>query len=407
MPCHFFFSYARADLETDQQVERFFTDLNKAVCARIAKPLEEGGFCDSKSIDHGQDWSDELARELHSCQVLVTLISPSYFTRPWCGKEWWVFQQRLKSYLVANPQAKPDLILPILWLPVATPPPVVARLQNSGDYGPLYASKGLSYLANLEEKEYKQILYKIADRIRDVAQACPLAPTPGLPAWSEARNAFQEAAPGQPAPPPRRPAARDVQFVYVVGKAGEMAGIRQDVLAYDPADCCWWKPFHPDEEDAILDFAQAAATNQKKQCLKLACDGNVVEEIKKAEAENRIVVVIVDPWSLKVANVSQLMSKFDEHRFYNCEVLLPWNDADPELTVPGADTREGDVRAVFYRQYDEMLSRRVQTPEALRQRLVQVMASAYRRIQNRAEATRTVLGKGPVQHLIPQVVAQG
>ncbi len=81
MNYQFFTSYARND--DDVYLQRFFEDLELEVRLLTPGNLENVGFRDTTNIKIGEEWSPKLAEALQSCNVLVSLFSPTYFTRPY------------------------------------------------------------------------------------------------------------------------------------------------------------------------------------------------------------------------------------------------------------------------------------------------------------------------------------
>lgn len=57
-------------------------------------------------IEAGQTWPDELCEAIMSARVAVALCSPSYFTSPWCVREFETFRMRSST-------TKKDLLVPI------------------------------------------------------------------------------------------------------------------------------------------------------------------------------------------------------------------------------------------------------------------------------------------------------
>src|SRR5258706_1761677 len=106
----YFLSYARQDSlvrgdpsRKDRHFEKFLDYLDY----RVGQLLTFGpGFVD-RSIQAGEDWSDEIAEALRTTQTMVCLYSPHYFESEYCGKELQVLLDRRKLYIDANPGNKP------------------------------------------------------------------------------------------------------------------------------------------------------------------------------------------------------------------------------------------------------------------------------------------------------------
>src|SRR5258706_10337779 len=103
----FFLSYARRDAKGDNGNEnpwfqKFSSDLAQQVGTAFglpaAIPNKDIEFYDRESIPAGSDWDKDLAEALQSSKVLVCLYSPAYFNSVYCGKEFTVFNSRVREY---------------------------------------------------------------------------------------------------------------------------------------------------------------------------------------------------------------------------------------------------------------------------------------------------------------------
>ena len=95
----FMLSYARLDARDDPYLRRFFDELKTEVRRRAG--IEPGDICfiDQENIEPGEEWSPELAEAIGTCNALVCIYTPTYFTREYCGKEWQFFRSRLDQYV--------------------------------------------------------------------------------------------------------------------------------------------------------------------------------------------------------------------------------------------------------------------------------------------------------------------
>src|SRR2546422_523635 len=93
LPC-FFFSYARKD--HGPYLERFFKELKERVARKGLFDEDQGevSFRDIDNIEPGEDWGQELADALAKCLTMVSIYTPWYFARPYCGKEFRIFLDR-------------------------------------------------------------------------------------------------------------------------------------------------------------------------------------------------------------------------------------------------------------------------------------------------------------------------
>ncbi|WP_261554213.1 TIR-like protein FxsC [Frankia tisae] len=201
---YFFLSYARIDIADGPFLDTFLLDLRREVRTRCGHPsLEDVGFLDTSSIRPGEAWSDELADALRQCRTFVAICSRSFFASEYCGREWQVFDDRLRAR-TATGLARPPALLPVIWTPLRPAPTILSRLQyNHRDLGEVYARHGLRYLLQLKRNydEYQEFLVALANRIISLAEESPLLPMTAPPDFHAVRNAFEPAGgAAQPSP---------------------------------------------------------------------------------------------------------------------------------------------------------------------------------------------------------------
>lgn len=352
----FFLSYS--NFNNNNYLRRFWKDLIDHLRPKTLSPEtvddEQIGFRDKKEIKVGANWRDSLSSALQTSRVLLCVYSNAYFKSEYCGKELTVFHQRVTSFLASLPAGAepPRLIIPILWdnprdLP-PTLPGVVKDIQyKHEDFGELYAKKGLFYLMKIEEHDnkvaYDKFVMNIADIIFEQGDAHQMKPTVPAPAIGNVESAFyvQPAQPVGKKPaltqiPPRAavPVAKgyDVAwFVYVAGREGDYQNIRTSRSYYGANGGYDWKPFHPVDE-RIGKIATFIASKNKFQPETLLMSQNLIENLRNAETNNTPVVIILDPWALKLDSYIKTMSELDMNRLATSIVLVVWNEGDVETT---------------------------------------------------------------------------
>src|SRR5436190_8436787 len=108
------------------------------------------GFLDTTDIEPGDSWPDDLREALRTARAFVPILSPTYFDRLYCGKEWAVFSQRLSSQAGFRARRGLQLIQPVLFVrpeDLNPKPKVVVPIQYMSDrYPALYGERGLRYL---------------------------------------------------------------------------------------------------------------------------------------------------------------------------------------------------------------------------------------------------------------------
>ncbi|HEX7185161.1 MAG TPA: TIR-like protein FxsC [Thermoanaerobaculia bacterium] len=190
----FFLSYARAD--EHPHLQQFFSDLRELVRLLMGPVAGEAvGFKDTSDIEPGQRWPARLEEALSTCRAFVPVLTPTYFTREACGKEWAFFRNRLESV----PGQIPPLIFPVLWVPLRKLyeelPYDISDIQvTQKELGDVYGREGLYYLldvANLKEKEYREFLRRFADKLIDAVEKHPLPAIDSLPHFREFESAFR------------------------------------------------------------------------------------------------------------------------------------------------------------------------------------------------------------------------
>ena len=370
MSYHFFMSYARED--KDKFLEDFYNDLKEEVRLLIPGNIENICFRDTNSIQLGEEWSQELLYALQTCKIFVALCTPTYFTRPWCGKEWQFFSDRINDYQ-QNLQEKQSipLIIPIKWIPHANTPTCVAKHQDfKENLGDIYEKEGLRYLKKLHSYKYTHCVDIFAKAIMKAIEQYPLSDCKKSDSLKDVKNAFEETLNtncklissidnGGP---------RVVKFVYVVGNRKELSRVRKNVDSYGELGAIDWKPYFPPSNNSIMLIAQQAALSQKLISDTLEFNKNIEEEllerIRKAEAENKIVIIIVDIWTLELEQYRSIMKRYDEVRFFNSAVLVPWNNNDSE-TIKKEKMLIDKLKETLFRQSWRTLRTGISSPENL------------------------------------------
>jgi FxsC-like protein len=352
----FFFSYTRIDRQADpeENIKKFYEDLHRKMQLR---GYRDGGFFDTEEINAGEEWPVKLQQAITSSRILVALYSPNYFQSEYCGREWQIFYEIHKRYTIALPSGvtSPDVILPVKWLPTKLPAGDVGKIQYCQEnYTQTYDQEGLLYLMNRLKKfkaDYTDFLDRFADRLRDMADA-QVPRTNPIVSLSETVPAFPlRQTDTQQATPRVNRGSRYVKFVFVAGMKNEMAATsRMSRDCYgEELDRKDWRPSYPGEDEEAGIVAAEMAIADKRFSEFLVPDGNLMREIRDAEEENNIVILVVDPWSLKLNTFTKFLSDYDQSLLTNCGVIVHWNQRDNE-TVANMPTLRPDVQRSFRRQ---------------------------------------------------------
>lgn len=341
----FFLSYARyAHGNRDRYLQKFYQDLNKTIRSLTIPGEGEDGFLDTRDIEVGSHWRDELIAGLQNCRTFISLYTPAYFTSEECGKEWQVFSSRQAAYSADLPShaGRPSLMLPILWVPEdalkGSIPDTVSALQyNHSDFGDVYLKQGLKHMMELTSRyreAYREFLLNFAKKLLDSARAHNLPPHPQLPPINEIESAFRrrEADVVMYSEEPVNAGPRYVQFVFVAGRRDELRAVREKIDSYGEEGGCDWHPYLPEVPSEVGIIAQNTAAKQNLHYGFLRPDDNIINQIEEAARQNRIIAIVVDTWTLLLQQYYTSMRKYDDRSFLNCVVLVAWNNRDDELT---------------------------------------------------------------------------
>jgi FxsC-like protein len=423
----FFMSYARRDAKNNLWVEQFYKRLadevwRKAQLEGNPNPSEIG-FFDQYGIEVGDKWEARLANALQTSKVFLCLYSRSYFSSDFCGKEFQVFSDRVAAYekSLAKASSAPRLIIPILWenpteLPAKLPGSVPSlQYTNTRNFGQMYADEGLLYIVRLEEgRDYERCLISLAKIIVEEAAVHPLPPLPNLPPIQQVKAAFPEPLTIQPSPP-LSPAPRQEEengespvvapdsaadeggpevawFVYVAGRASDYHGIRQTVDGYGKSGGYDWRPYYPPINTQIGAIVANVVGGKKITPMIRPLTDQLITDLQKAEDENTIVIIVVDPWSIQLPTYQGPMSAYDRTRLENCGVIIIWNEKDTETAQKKEVLRE-QITKTFSRNLiskDIFFQDSVSSEDELREKLCAAIDEVQKRIVDRGKLLRRV-----------------
>jgi FxsC-like protein len=341
----FYLGYSRRD--DIEMIEKFFSDFSNEIRMRLGLSQSEGvGFLDNNAIETGDHWDVALAQALENSRVLVALYSPAYFKSDHCGKEFQYFSDRMMA--AGRTNVGVTNILPIIWIPVPRRalPEAANRIQLLSPEGGL---RRLMRSSSRSDK-YAEFLDDLAGTLTDMTQKLPPEAPHNLPSFKDLRNAFEDSVTSSAAPILSDSAQsvggpRAVKLIYVVARPEEMSLIKGNVSNYAD-DGYLWRPFFPADDEEIGVTGAMVATNEMMVYEVLPFDDNLLSRVRSAEQNNSPVILIVDPWVLRLANYQKILSTFDEYAFINCAVLIVWNEQDLETTKMRAEL-EMHVRTTF------------------------------------------------------------
>lgn len=417
----FFLSYARRDAKGTDKLKYFYERLALEVARAAAVPSDvdenEVGFFDGETLEPGDDWPQVLAGALQSCKVLVCLYSKSYFKSRYCGQEFEIFRSRVANYVPSPDQTEPPrLIIPVLWDPPSRLPPLPDAVSNlnytHAAFGEEYAERGLYNLLKLNKMpEFENCVTELANRIVDEAARHELPQLAKLRTLRNVPSAFHEFLPNTPdaglddltegdvpptatLPPISGPDA--MWYVYFAGRGKDYRGKRRDISCYGDRGGYQWKPLLPPKEATIGAITPQVAGEQNLTSSVLPISSELVQHLRKAEEDNTIAILVVDPWSVKVQSYNRLMRDYDQYRLDNCAVVVVWNADDPE-TIEQRDALRADLRDAFERNLrvkDEVFRDSVENESQLLTDLGEVIVKVRDRLRDKSKPARPVPRNG-------------
>ncbi|MFK8017494.1 MAG: TIR-like protein FxsC [Gammaproteobacteria bacterium] len=345
MSLWFFMSYAHTDTVPREAefVESFFDYLRAEIAAKTGDAKSSCGYLDSYNLTAGEAWKHELAEAVCSSRTFVCLMNARYFRRPYCGKEWRLFEQRCEQFAAQTGQ-RPDLIIPVLWdKPHEQPFPEFATdLQfgvsldgiNNTDRDSLIDlnQKGMRYVMkrrkSTHHNAFEQCVEELATLIiaRAKAHELPVLPAGNLPGLDTIEQKFPVEAPAVNTLM-AQPVAGSAQasFAVIAATEPELQPMLGDAArAYGQRGEREWMPYHPDSQRRFFLVAQNQATERELICEWLPVGPNLVQQIEAAEKHKSIVIMVVDPMTARLPKYAKILQDFDRFLFRNCVVLIPF-----------------------------------------------------------------------------------
>ena len=349
----FFFSYSHSD--STEYLQRFYDHLSERVSALAGLNKQEISFADDKKpgyidrerITHGKVWDTSLEDGLRNCSVFVPIYSASYFNSEYCGKELAVFRQRVHDHFKEQGQTVTDaLILPVLWTPKKNVeevlPGTINKIQfTQGSYPVEYTNEGVLSLLQLGVTEqgeywvpYRKLLSQLAQNIVAAANAVQLQPAKtSLQPLAEVTSAFS---PGVAVPSSNADEGpRHVQFIFVAASRDEIKNARRNIKFYGEKGGSDWQPYldsYKGNASALaVEVVEAYSKDSRYEEVTITTD--IEQKVKEATRQGKIVVVMVDTWTLQLRKYIDLVAPLDEYSSLRCITVVAWNEEDPELQV--------------------------------------------------------------------------
>jgi FxsC-like protein len=342
MPYECFFSYARED--RNRRLDRFVEDLRKKLGLRKRLLPDEAVFFDGASIDAGAPWRQHLSTALRTSRVFLAVCTPNYVNSDYCGKEFQAFLERYQAYeKQAAVEKPPNLIIPVLWgAPQSSLRPVIRQFQYTKNKFPkVYSDEGLEYLSGLKGQadNYNKLTTRLAETIVKASAAYPLPDLAYLRPLEHVKSAFHDPAQSE------SEEGDHARFVFVAATPDELSPMRKTVERYRKAGGRDWRPFHPDEPIGLV--AQQAASQYNRYFTELPIDAHLLDALDDAERTREPVLVLVDPWTLRVVRYGDQMRRLDKHLKDTCAIVVSWNAPDPDADAIQCDALKGLLAQTF------------------------------------------------------------
>ncbi|MBS1914410.1 MAG: toll/interleukin-1 receptor domain-containing protein [Bacteroidetes bacterium] len=250
MKYSFFVSYASSN--DDPYLDRFYKDLSNSL--RLFGLAD--GYRDKTSMEGGARWRPELVEALQTAGAFVPILTPAYFASGYCGKQWHVFDRRLRAASADTGQL-PPLIHPVLWIaPEMLPQPLPRAVSDiqylHEDYGEPYAKYGAWRLIKNQRFEgaYQEFIDAFAQRLTTVIRSHAIGPAELEGDLESIPSIFME--PGAENSPSRKEAEvggpNSVQWIFVAGNRPELQHVRNRLDSYEERVGYARRPFVPENE---------------------------------------------------------------------------------------------------------------------------------------------------------------
>lgn len=321
----FFFSYASENL--DKELRGFFEDLceNVQPYTQWAAKDPRISFRDKDNIPLMDQWRPDLIEALQTSAVFVCVASPAYFSKPFCGKEYYIFDQRLRRHAAGG--VLPGLVLPVLWAPTPHLDRRIESIQLKREgMSEIYWEKGLRYLKIIDPGAYEKCVLQFAEAIKDAWNKHGTIPrlTPE-PDMDRTPNAFNIGEDDEALGPGGWIAGSDVaNFIYAAGTHGELGEGRG---RYGGA-AREWRPFLPPEPRTVSDIARDAAHKNGLKYRAIPVNTQLQKEVRDSKDRKNLTVFLADPKTLSLPAYQGPVRDSDSETWTGSALLVLSHQAD-------------------------------------------------------------------------------
>ncbi len=406
LPC-FFFSYARKD--HGPYLKKFFKELKKRVSSKglYDDTKDEVSFRDIDDIEPGQDWENHLADALANALTMVSLYTPWYFARPYCGKEFRVFLERQPTVTFEPTGAArgSQKIVPVLWESWADLerhqfPPAVTKFINltGGEHHELYLELGLQRLWMQKGRRgpFAEILERIADEVVKQAKQNPLQPLPKRPSLSATPDAFKRQ---DPALAVADVGPSSILLVYLAASAMAPPSRSARFESSQPGD---WRPYSAAGAGGLhLLVRETASTLQFRDFVeptynfsKPNAAGDVVNDLREATRRNIPSLIVLDLWLLANQGGREVLAAILADEQWTGGVLIPVDQDDAE-TLAFVPTVEASWSIPPQQQHRILAMTTRGTTQEFQGALLTIITDLQKRVAANGKVPSPVTGPGP------------
>ncbi|CAO5237901.1 toll/interleukin-1 receptor domain-containing protein [Frankia sp. AgKG'84/4] len=166
----YYFFTSHAHRQDRDRVVQFHRDLEAELRRKVRRRTEPAGFLDAERMGSGDHWPTSLRDAVRTSPVMVALWTDDYFESDWCGREFGIFQERIRRATPAGGKP-PAGIVPVPWLVRETEvPPAAAELHIARiDLGRTYDDMPVLDLMR-HERAFAEYVSLLAYRVMDVAR---------------------------------------------------------------------------------------------------------------------------------------------------------------------------------------------------------------------------------------------
>jgi len=328
-----FLSYSPRDEGRGYLVEELIASLVEEIVRIAGWPEDDIVHC---GLELGED-KDAMVAALQECDVFVPLLSPCYRLDVDCGKQWWLFEQRVRMHAERHGR-RPSVVVPIMWeMPTEQfPIPEIARSIDflERDLVEVYGDTGLRRLVANDNARFGAALEVLAKRIVQFAEGKALAVAEEKWEFATAKNIFDSPSdvPADDAGATRSTRGwKKVQFVVTAATADQVAELRRSDGRYD-SEALEWRPYGPETLPLAQD-ASFVALEERLTPSSCDADRELQELIDQMEHEEQLVVLLVDPWTLRLPSYHDRVRTYDSRQWLHTGAVVVWDEKDSDTTA--------------------------------------------------------------------------